>query len=85
MKNIINLYYENLLRISTLPYDIVGLLSFIIDNNYNLSSFYDLLNKSNTKFSGIDGSFSFLNNIIERDLEILKIENGKAKAVLHQE
>ena len=80
-----NLYNENLLRISTLPYDIVGLISFIIDNNYNLSSFYDLLNKSNTKFSGIDGSFSFLNNIIERDLEILKIENGKAKAVLHQE
>ena len=34
---------------------------------------YSLLNESNTKFSGVDGSFYFLNNSIERDLDILKI------------
>jgi len=73
-----NLYDEKLFRTSTLPYDLVGLLNFVIENNYNLSSLYKLLNKSNIRFAGVDGSFYFLNNIIERDLNILKISNGKA-------
>lgn len=78
------LYNEKLRRISTLPFDLVGLLDFVINNNYNLSSFYKLLNESNTKFSGVDGGFYFLNNTIERDLSILKIEAGKVKKISKQ-
>ena len=59
----------------------MGLLDFIIKNNYNLSSFYTLLDESNTKFSGVDGSFFFLKNAIERDLSILKIDDGNAKLI----
>ena len=84
-KNLIEDYYtlynEKLTRTSTLPYDLVGLLDFIIKQNYTLSSFYNLLNDSNTKFSGVDGSFYFLNNAIERDLSILKIDDGKATVI----
>ena len=76
-----NLYNEKIQRISTLPYDLVGLLSFIIDKKYTVEELYKLLNESNTKFSGIDGSFYFLNNVIERDLDILKIKDGKASKI----
>jgi hypothetical protein len=75
------LYEDKLLRTSTLPYDLVGLLDFVINNNYTLPLFYNLLNKSNVKFSGVDGSFYFLKNVIERDLGILKIKNGKVKKI----
>ena len=77
-----NLYNEKIQRISTLPYDLVGLLSFIINKKYTIKELYKLLNESNIKFSGIDGSFYFLNNIIERDLDILKIKDGRASKVL---
>ena len=30
------------------------------------------------KFDGIDGRFSFLNNVIERELDILQIRDGSA-------
>ena len=78
------LYNEQLLRTSTLPYDIVGLLEFVITNNYTLSSFYKLLNETNIKFSGVDGSFYFIDNVIERDLNILQIDNGNAFKILKQ-
>jgi len=77
-----SLYKEKILRTSTLPYDLVGLLFFVIDNKYTVNSLYKLLDQSNIKFSGVDGSFYFLNNAIERDLEILKIQNGKATNIL---
>ncbi len=77
-----NLYEEKLLRTSTLPYDLVGLLSFAIENKYSLGKFYEMLNQSSIKFSGVDGSFHFLNNIIERDLDILMVEGGNAIKVL---
>ena len=84
-KNLIEDYYllynEKLKRTSTLPYDLVGLLDFVIKNNYTLSSFYTLLDESNTKFSGVDGSFFFVKNAIERDLSILKIDDGNAKLI----
>ena len=75
------LYNEKLLRTSTLPFDLVGLLAFIINNNYTISSLYELLNEENFKFSGIDGSFYFLNNAIERDLSVLRINNGKVDLI----
>ena len=80
-ENYYNLYGETLLRTSTLPFDLIGLLTYVIDNNFTISLLYKLLNEDNTKFSGIDGSFYFLNNAIERDLSILKIEEGKAVVV----
>ena len=80
-KNFYELYNERLLRISTLPYDLVGLIDFVINSNHTISSFYKLLNENNTKFSGVDGSFYFLNNSIERDLDILKIEKGEVKLI----
>ena len=76
------LYGEKLLRISTLPYDLVGLLDFLIKKTNNLNSLYSLLNDNNLKFSGVDGSFYFLNNSIERDLNILKINKGEVELIL---
>ncbi len=35
-----DLFKERLLRTSTLPYDIVGLLDYLINNNYSISAFY---------------------------------------------
>jgi hypothetical protein len=75
------LYGEKLLRTSTLPYDLVGLLDFIINDKHTVHLFYELLNQGNIKFSGVDGSFYFLNNVIERDLSILRIENGRASTI----
>mgnify|MGYP001969970575 FL=1 len=80
-----NLYEERLLRISTLPYDLVGLLDYLIINDYTTSNLYETLKKNNIRFSGVDGNFYFLNNRIERDLQILKIKNGKASVILKQE
>ncbi len=76
-----NLYNEQLLRISTLPFDIVGLLDFIIKNNFSLLEFHNLLNEKSAKFLGVDGNFYFLENAIERELSILKIEDGKALVI----
>ena len=76
-----NLFEERLLRTSTLPYDLVGLLDYLINNNYTTSSFYKMLENINIKFAGVDGNFYFLNNVIERDLQILQINNGEVKAI----
>ena len=76
-----NLYDENLLRISTLPYDLVGLLNYIYSRNLTYKKTLALLNSSNIKFDGVDGKFYFKDNIIERELEILKISNGQAKKI----
>lgn len=75
------LYGEKLLRISTLPYDLVGLLDFAINKSKNLDSLYKLLNDKKLRFSGVDGSFYFLSNSIERDLNILKIDKGTVELV----
>ena len=50
--------------------------SITIISEYKLNQFK--CSGSKIKFDGIDGSFSFYNNIIERDLDILKIESGEA-------
>ena len=36
---------------------------------------------SSIKFEGIDGKFYFSENVIVRNLDILKIKNGKAKKI----
>ena len=76
--NYTEIYEEDFLRISTLPYDLIGLLNFIYTKDYKLDDLINLLNNSNKRFDGIDGNFYFKNNMIERDLDILKINNGKS-------
>ena len=72
------IYKEKPLRISTIPYDLVGILSYLLDNNFTLKEFYDFMNNKKIKFDGIDGKFYFDNNIIFRELNILQINSGIA-------
>ena len=76
-----DLYEEKLLRTSTLPYDLVGLLEYLINNKYKIADFFQKFEKNNLKFSGVDGNFYFLNNKIERDLEVLEINHGSATVI----
>jgi len=78
MINYIEIYEEEFLRISTLPYDLIALINFIYTKEYRLSDVIELLNNPNKRFEGIDGNFYFKNNMIERDLDILKINNGNS-------
>ena len=75
------IYNDKFIRISTIPYDIAGILNYIFQKNLTLDEVYKMLNNSNLKFEGVDGSFYFKNNIIERELDILKIEKGLAKKI----
>ncbi len=75
------IYDEKLLRISTLPYDLVGLLNYVFSRNMSVSEVFDLLDSSLVKFDGIDGEFYFKENMIERNLDILKIRNGLANKI----
>ena len=83
--NIINdyveIYGDDFLRISTLPYDLIGLINFIYSKDYKFGDVLKLLNNPNKKFNGIDGNFYFKNNMIERDLNILKIDKGNSVVI----
>ncbi len=76
INNYMEIYDDEFLRISTLPYDLIGLINFIYTKEYKLGDVVKLLNNPNKKFDGIDGNFYFKDNLIERDLNILKINNG---------
>ena len=71
-------YKTKPIRTITIPYDLVGILSYIIDTKMNLKEVYGVLDNNNIKFDGIDGKFFFKNNIISRDLNMLRIIDGKA-------
>jgi hypothetical protein len=77
----LNLYEERLLRISTLPYDLVGLLDYLINNDHTTLTLYKTLQNTNIRFAGLDGNFYFSNNRIDRDLQVLQIKNGKAYVI----
>ena len=77
----LNLYEERLLRISTLPYDLVGLLDYLINNDHTTLTLYKTLQNTNIRFAGLDGNFYFSNNRIERDLQVLQIKDGKADVI----
>ena len=62
-------------------YDLVGLLSYIVENKLTVLLALNLLNDSTISFDGIDGKFSFENNLIKRELEILEIFDGAAKLI----
>ncbi len=76
INNYMDIYDDEFLRISTLPYDLIGLINFIYTKKYKLGDVIKLLNNPNKRFDGIDGNFYFKDNMIERDLNILKINNG---------
>ena len=78
INNYMEIYEEEFLRISTLPYDLMGLINFIYTKEYKFEDVIELLNNPNKKFDGIDGNFYFKNNMIERNLDILKISNGNS-------
>ena len=78
INNYIEIYDDEFLRISTLPYDLIGLINFIYSKEYKIDDVVKLLNNPNKKFNGVDGNFYFKNNMIERDLNILKINNGNS-------
>ena len=48
---------------------------------YKLGDVIKLLNNPNKRFDGIDGNFYFKDNMIERDLSILRINNGNSYVV----
>tara|TARA_Y100000768_G_C23977987_1_gene684122 strand:- start:957 stop:2261 length:1305 start_codon:yes stop_codon:yes gene_type:complete len=75
------IYNEKMLRISTLPYDLVGLLQYVYTREMSFNQLIDLLNNPSIKFDGVDGKFYFNKNMIERELDILKIENGQANKI----
>ena len=78
INNYIEIYDDVFLRISTLPYDLIGLINFIYSKEYKLEDVVKLLNNPNKKFNGVDGNFYFKNNMIERNLNILKINKGNS-------
>ena len=63
----------------------MGLLDYLINNDYTTSALYKTLQNSNIRFVGVDGNFYFSNNRIERDLQVLQIKDGKAKVISKQE
>ena len=84
-KEYVNDYYINYKeqpdRTITIPYDLIGIVAYIINNNMNLEEVYKLLNDESTAFDGMDGKFSFKENIISRELNILKISDGVANLI----
>ena len=72
------IYQEKPIRTATLPYDLLGIVSYIINQKMTIAQAYDLLDNSQIKFDGIDGKFSFVENVIFRELDILKIAKGSA-------
>ncbi len=83
--NFIDSYYKNYnktpTRTITIPYDLMGIIDYVVSQKLSLKDFYRLLNDPNTTFEGIDGKFSFKNNIISRELDILKISRGSANLI----
>ena len=49
-----------------------------LENQLTLEKTFELLNNPKLSFEGIDGHFSFENNLIKRELKLLQIKDGKA-------
>jgi hypothetical protein len=60
----------------------VGLLDYLINNDYTTVTLYEILQDNKTRFAGVDGNFYFSKNRIERDLQVLQIKDGKANVML---
>ena len=72
------IFNEPPIRTATIPYDLLGIINYMLNKEMTVEGAYKLLDNNSVRFNGIDGSFSFINNIIYRDLKILKIDNGRA-------
>ena len=59
----------------------MGLLDYLINNNYTSLTLYETLQNTNIRFVGVDGNFYFSNNRIERDLQVLQIKDGEANVI----
>ena len=73
------IYQEIPIRTATIPYDLIGVISYMVDQKMTVEAAFKFLDSGNIKFDGIDGKFFFVNNSIFRELNILKIEDGQAK------
>lgn len=73
------IYNKKPIRTATIPYDLLGIVNHMLSKEMTIKDAFNLLDNSNIKFSGIDGEFSFIDNVIFRELKILKIEKGKAR------
>ncbi|PPR47830.1 MAG: hypothetical protein CFH19_00197 [Alphaproteobacteria bacterium MarineAlpha5_Bin9] len=71
-------YQTKPIRTITIMYDLLGLLDHIIKNKLTKESTLKMLNNQGISFQGIDGVFVFENNLIKRNLNILKIYKGEA-------
>jgi len=76
--NYYNEYKDKPIRTATIPYDLIGIASYLINKKMKLKEAYSFLDNSLIKFEGLDGKFYFKRNIIFRELDILKIKNGQA-------
>ena len=72
------IYKQKPIRTATIPYDLVGLISYVVNRNMDLTEAKDCLSNEKFVFEGIDGKFYFSNNVISRKLDILKISSGAA-------
>jgi len=68
-------------RTSTIIYDVSSLINYLTVNYENFNQINVFLNNNN-KFVGLDGRFSIENNLIKRELSILKIQDGKAEPTM---
>lgn len=73
-------------RIASISYDLILALSIIIEeNNGKKITSHDLINYEDSPrngFKGIDGLFRFLpNGLIQRNLAILEVDNGKFRTL----
>jgi len=76
-----NVFNLRPIRTITIIHDLVGILDYIYLKNLNLEETFDLLNNPQVSFEGLDGFFKFKNNLVTRELEILKIKKGTANSV----
>ena len=81
LEQYIDAYNSEPIRIATIMYDLIGLLSYIVNNKLTLKTTLELLNEKELFYEGIDGKFSFDSNLIKRELNILKIQNGSTALI----
>ena len=79
IEDYMDVYQTIPMRTATIPFDLMGIISYIIDNKLSVEGAYSLLNDRRIKFDGVDGKFFFKNNSIFRELDILQIYDGSAK------
>ena len=65
-------------RTTTVMYDLAALVNYLLNTNRKISEIKSTLSDNNL-FKGLDGEFSMKDNIVQRNLSMLKIYDGEAK------